>query len=27
VLYRLREDPYEVIVIRIKHRRDAYRPL
>jgi mRNA-degrading endonuclease RelE of RelBE toxin-antitoxin system len=27
VLYRLREDPHEVIVVRIEHRRDAYRPL
>jgi mRNA-degrading endonuclease RelE of RelBE toxin-antitoxin system len=27
VLYRLREDPREVIVLRIEHRRDAYRPL
>ncbi|MDQ3723588.1 MAG: type II toxin-antitoxin system RelE/ParE family toxin [Actinomycetota bacterium] len=27
VLYRLREDPCEVIVVRIEHRRDAYRPL
>lgn len=26
VLYRLREDPHEVIVVRIDHRRDAYRP-
>lgn len=26
VLYRLREDPSEVIVLRIEHRRDAYRP-
>ncbi len=27
VLYRIREDPAEVIVLRIEHRRDAYRPL
>jgi mRNA-degrading endonuclease RelE of RelBE toxin-antitoxin system len=27
VLNRLREDPREVIVLRIEHRRDAYRPL
>jgi len=27
VLYRIREDPREVIVLRIEHRRDAYRPL
>lgn len=27
VLYRIREDPGEVIVLRIEHRRDAYRPL
>ncbi len=27
VLYRLRDDPREVIVLRIEHRRDAYRPL
>lgn len=26
VLYRLREDPREVIVLRIEHRRDVYRP-
>ncbi len=26
VLYRLLEDPAEVIVLRIDHRRDAYRP-
>ena len=25
VLYRLREDPREVIVIRVDHRKDAYR--
>ncbi|MDP2712203.1 MAG: type II toxin-antitoxin system RelE/ParE family toxin [Solirubrobacteraceae bacterium] len=27
VLHRLREDPHEVIVVRIEHRRDAYRQL
>jgi mRNA-degrading endonuclease RelE of RelBE toxin-antitoxin system len=27
VLYRIREDLREVIVLRIEHRRDAYRPL
>ncbi len=26
VLYRLRDEPREVIVLRIEHRRDAYRP-
>ena len=26
VLYRLREETREVIVVRIEHRRDAYRP-
>lgn len=26
VLYRLREDTHEVIVVRVEHRRDAYRP-
>ena len=26
ILYRVREDPREVIVLRIEHRRDAYRP-
>lgn len=26
VLYRLREDTREVIVLRIEHRRDVYRP-
>lgn len=26
VLYRLREDTREVIVIRVDHRKDAYRP-
>lgn len=27
VLYRLTEQPREVVVVRIEHRRDAYRPL
>jgi mRNA interferase RelE/StbE len=27
VLYRIREDMREVIVLRVEHRRDAYRPL
>ena len=27
VLYRIREDTREVIVLRIEHRRHAYRPL
>lgn len=27
VLYRIRENPPEVIVLRVEHRRDAYRPL
>ena len=27
VLYRIRDDTREVIVLRIEHRRDAYRPL
>lgn len=26
VLYRIRDDPREVIVLRIEHRRDVYRP-
>lgn len=26
VLYRVIEDPHEVLVLRIEHRRDAYRP-
>jgi len=25
VLYRIREDPREVVVLRIDHRREAYR--
>lgn len=27
VLYRIREEPREVVVLRVDHRRDAYRPL
>lgn len=27
VLYRIRDDLREVIVLRVEHRRDAYRPL
>ncbi|HEY1540721.1 MAG TPA: type II toxin-antitoxin system RelE/ParE family toxin [Solirubrobacteraceae bacterium] len=27
VLYRVREDTREVIVVRVEHRRDVYRPL
>jgi mRNA interferase RelE/StbE len=27
VLYRINDDPREVVVLRIEHRRDAYRPL
>jgi mRNA interferase RelE/StbE len=27
VLYRIREDVREVVVLRVEHRRDAYRPL
>lgn len=26
VLYRIREDPREVVILRIEHRKDAYRP-
>jgi mRNA interferase RelE/StbE len=26
ILYRVRADPREVVVLRIEHRRDAYRP-
>jgi mRNA-degrading endonuclease RelE of RelBE toxin-antitoxin system len=26
VLYRIREEPSEVVVVSIEHRRDAYRP-
>jgi mRNA interferase RelE/StbE len=26
ILYRVREHPREVVVVRIEHRRDAYRP-
>jgi mRNA interferase RelE/StbE len=27
VLYRIIEEPREVVILRIEHRRDAYRPL
>ena len=27
VLYRINEDTHEVVVLRVEHRRDAYRPL
>lgn len=27
VLYRIRDDLREVVVLRIEHRRDAYRPM
>ncbi len=27
VLYRITEEPREVVVLRVEHRRDAYRPL
>lgn len=27
VLYRILEEPREVVVLRVEHRRDAYRPL
>jgi mRNA-degrading endonuclease RelE of RelBE toxin-antitoxin system len=27
ILYRILEDPREIVVLRIEHRRDAYRPL
>jgi mRNA-degrading endonuclease RelE of RelBE toxin-antitoxin system len=27
VLYRIRDDHREVVVLRVEHRRDAYRPL
>lgn len=27
VLYRINDDPREVVVLRVEHRRDAYRPL
>jgi mRNA interferase RelE/StbE len=27
ILYRIREDLREVIVLRVEHRRDSYRPL
>lgn len=26
VLYRIQEDPAEVVVVRVEHRRDVYRP-
>ena len=26
ILYRIRQDPSEVVVLRIEHRRDAYGP-
>jgi mRNA-degrading endonuclease RelE of RelBE toxin-antitoxin system len=27
VLYRINEDDHEVVVLRVEHRRDAYRPM
>lgn len=27
VLYRINDEPREVVVLRVEHRRDAYRPL
>lgn len=27
VLYRIRDDRHEVVVVRVEHRRHAYRPL
>lgn len=27
VLYRINDDAHEVVVLRIEHRRDAYRPM
>ena len=27
VLYRINDDAHEVIVLRVEHRRDAYRPM
>ena len=27
VLYRINDDLHEVVVLRVDHRRDAYRPL
>jgi mRNA-degrading endonuclease RelE of RelBE toxin-antitoxin system len=27
ILYRVRDEPREVVVLRVEHRRDAYRPL
>jgi mRNA-degrading endonuclease RelE of RelBE toxin-antitoxin system len=26
ILYRIRDGPAEVVIVRIEHRRDAYRP-
>lgn len=26
VLYRINEDPAEVVIVRVEHRRDVYRP-
>lgn len=26
VLYRIADEPHEVVVLRVEHRRDAYRP-
>jgi mRNA-degrading endonuclease RelE of RelBE toxin-antitoxin system len=27
VVYRTREEPREVVIVRVDHRRDVYRPL
>lgn len=27
VLYRINHEPHEVVVLRVEHRRDAYRPM
>ncbi|KLL10720.1 hypothetical protein FrCorBMG51_16295 [Protofrankia coriariae] len=27
ILYRINDDKHEVVVLRVEHRRDAYRPL
>jgi mRNA interferase RelE/StbE len=27
VLYRINDDTHEVVVLRVEHRRDAYRPM
>jgi mRNA-degrading endonuclease RelE of RelBE toxin-antitoxin system len=27
VLYRINDDAHEVVVLRVEHRRDAYRPM